>query len=132
MQVADRIGDRELRLQVHVQRSMSQRSNIHQGHFAVSGVQGQGQIHRCGGGSAATFGVDHGKDFAPGSFPVHFSLRRGQPDESFQKIGSGGRTLNEFAGAGAHRADDYLGLGHAAHGKHHRVSHFLMDHFDGA
>ena len=85
MQVAERVGHAEQRLQVHVQRGVSQRSQVHQRRVAVGSVQSQSEIHRDRSGAAASFGVNYGKDLAAGPFPVYLPLSRGETDKRFQE-----------------------------------------------
>ena len=64
MQVADGIGHSEQRLQIHVQRRVSERGHVDQRGVAMGGLQGQGEIYRDRGGAVAAFGIDYGKNLA--------------------------------------------------------------------
>ena len=57
MQVLQCIDDRELRPQIQLQGGMADGSEIHQHHTPVSLLQGDGGIHRGGGGSGPALGV---------------------------------------------------------------------------
>ena len=95
-------------------------------------LQGEGKIDGHGGGSAAAFGVDDGKDFAARAFFVNPALGCGETNKSFEQISGRGGALDELAGAGAHGADDYLRLAQASDGEDGGIGKFLAKKFDGA
>jgi len=63
---------------------------------------------------------------------VNPALSRSEANKGFEQVGGSGGTLDKFAGAGAHGADDDLRLAEAADGEDGGVGQFLAKKFDGA
>src|SRR4030081_382105 len=61
MQVARGIGYSENRLQVEVQRCMSERSDVYQCRLSMRRLQSQRKVYGYGGGTASPLGIEHGK-----------------------------------------------------------------------
>ncbi len=76
VKVARGVGDIEQRFQVEVEGGVAEGREIDQGGAAVGRLQRQSEIDGNGGGSAAAFGIDDGKDFAARAFFLNPALGR--------------------------------------------------------
>src|SRR5712672_2302568 len=110
MQIARSIGHRENRLQVEMERRMSERSQVNQRRLSMRRLQSQCKVYGHGSCAASPLGIEHGKDLAPGTFLPHPPLGRGKANEGLQQISCSCGALNKFPRARSHCANDYLRL----------------------
>src|SRR5579863_2312670 len=97
MQVARGVGHGEQGLEIEVQGRVAERREIDEGRVSMGRLQSKREVHRDCGGSAAAFGVDHGKNLTAGTFFLNSALGRGQAYESLEKIGRGGGAFDKLA-----------------------------------
>src|SRR5216684_6336631 len=132
MQIARGIGHRENRLQVEMERRMSERSQVNQRRLSMRRLQSQGQVYGHGSCAASPFGIEHGKDLAPGTFLAHPPLGRRKPHEGFQQVSCSCGSFDKFPRARSHCANDYLRLTEIADGEYRRLGHLLVQEFNSA
>jgi hypothetical protein len=130
MQVARGVGYGENWLQVEVQRCMSERSDVYQCRLSMRRLQSKRKVYGYGGGTASPLGIEHGKNFAAGTFLPHTPLGRAKAHKGFQQVSRGCRALDKFPRPGPHCANDYLRLIEIADGKYCGVRHLLVQQFN--
>ena len=132
MQVLQRIDQRELRPQIQLQGGMADGSEIHQHHAPVSLLQGDGGIHRGGGGAGSALGVQKSEDAGLAGTALRAAQRGREASEGFDQGFAAGGMIQKLARAGSHGGNNVRGLVHFAHGKNRDIGNAGVDQFDGA
>ena len=110
VEVLQGIDQGELRAQIQLQRSVADGSEIDQHDTAVSFLQGDGGVHRDGGGSGSALGVQKSQNASFGQVALGAAQGGGEAGESFDQGFAAGGVIEKLTGAGTHGGDNVCGL----------------------